>query len=124
MNLDEAFTDTPPTLSDGVALRPFDSRVSQLVGKALDTISDQRDIVAVGAYVIAASLPPLDAVKILRAPDALDQFEATALQLTETDFGNVIDYLNRVIQRREAAAVEVAEQPGKSIPLPEIQPQT
>ncbi len=113
MNLDEAFTDSPPVLSDGKILRPFDSRVSHLVAKALQTIGDERDIVAIGAYVIAASWSALDAVKVLRSENALDQFEAVALDLPAADFDAVSDYISRVIERRNAAAVEVASTPGK-----------
>jgi len=125
MKLDEAFTDSPPELSSGVKLRAFDSCVLQLIDRALNAISDNRDIVAVGAYVIAASRPPLEAVKILRASDATEQFEAAALELSESgDYQAVSDYMDRVIERRRLAAVEVATQPGKSPQAEETPPQT
>ncbi len=124
MKLDEAFTDAPPELSSGVKLRAFDFCVLQLVDRALNAISDNRDIMAVGAYIIAASMPASDAVRILRSPDAAEQFEAAALGLPTADYQAVSDYMDRVIERRRLAAVEVATQPGKSPQTEETPPET
>jgi len=89
MNLDEAFTDAPPILSNGLFLRPFDSKISHLIGQALDRIEDKRDLVGVGAYVVAASLPALEAVKTLRLENAVEYFEAAVLGLAPGEYESV-----------------------------------
>jgi hypothetical protein len=52
-------------------------------------------------------------LQILRRDDALIECDAVAMELSEDEFQAVSAYLGRVLDRRAAAAVEVAESPGK-----------
>ena len=111
-NIEDAFTDAPPCIA-GVQLRAFDSRVAHLVARALERCADSGDLVAIGAYLLAAGEEPLAAVRALRAENVQERCEARALEVSECAFGEVQRYLERVMARRALAAVEVAQEPGK-----------
>lgn len=104
MNLDEAFTDTPPILSDGTAIIPFSERASAMLRMAMRSAGDDSDEAVVAAMVCISTgqLRPTQ-----------NQLDAIMLNLPDADFLQVAGYISRVIDRRKKAAVEVAEQPGK-----------
>ena len=117
INTEDAWTDTPPSIEINgkvVDLKPFSERISASVSTALKRIGgDAPDHFAIGAYLIAAGRQPFEAAKILQSPEASAYFEAEILAISEGDFVLVMDYINRVIERRNLSAVEVATQPGK-----------
>jgi len=117
IDTEDAWTDTPPSIEINgkmVDLKPFSERISASVSTALKRIGGEApDHFAIGAYLIAAGRPPFEAAKILQSPDASAYFEAEILAISEDDFVLVMDYINRVIERRNLSAVEVATQPGK-----------
>ena len=113
-NRNEAFTDAPPILSNGMRLRPLDSVIFPLIQSAGSKMNDDGNPAWVGLYVIAASKPPFEAGKILTSADVAAHAYAEFLGLTEHDAEAVLEYMNRVIDRRNASQVEVEESmPGK-----------
>jgi hypothetical protein len=113
-NRNEAFTDAPPILSNGLRLRPLDSVIFPLIQSAGAKMNDDGNPAWVGLYVIAASKPPFEAGKILTSPDVAAHAYAEFLGLSEHDAEAVLAYMNRVIDRRNASQVEVEETtPGK-----------
>jgi hypothetical protein len=114
---EDAWIDVPPSVGINgkvIDLKPFSERISASVSSALKRIGgDSPDHLAIGAYLIAAGREPFEAAKILQSPEASAHFEAEILAMSEDDFGLVMAYINRVIERRNLSAVEVASSPGK-----------
>jgi hypothetical protein len=112
MNQNEAFTDEPPAIN-GIVLLPFNGRVANIINHYVLTKDGASDLTSIGAYVILGTKETREALQVLRRDDALTECDAVALELTEDEFQAVSAYIGRVLDRRAAAAVEVAESPGK-----------
>ena len=112
MNQNEAFTDEPPAI-DGITLSPFNGRVANIINHYVLTKDGASDLTSIGAYLILGTKETREALQILRREDALIECDAVAMELSEGEFQAVSAYLGRVLDRRAAAAVEVAESPGK-----------
>lgn len=117
INTEDAWIDSPPSIEingEMVDLKPFSERISASVSFALKRIAgDSPDHLAIGAYLVAAGKKPFEAAKILQSPDAATYFEAEILAISEEDFKLVMDYINRVIERRNLSTVEVVSKLGK-----------
>ena len=119
MNTDPqtAFTDAPPIIEidgDKIQLKPLSELMQASILAAVKRFpeSDQNQLF-LGSYIAAASKTGLDAAMALCSQDLPITCLAYALELSEQDSQAVIDYLTRVLDRRAASAVEVAESPGK-----------
>jgi hypothetical protein len=111
MNQNEAFIDSPPMI-DGVELKPLTVQISQAL-TGLFSKKDVTDQVWVGAYFLLASMDYRTALKLLKSDDIEIECMAAVMELDQDEYQSIIEYISRVVDRRAAAAVEVAESPGK-----------
>lgn len=102
--LNEAWTDEPPTISTGEKLLTYSQRVATMVNRAIQKCGDDSDAIAIAAFVAVS--------KGISRP-TLQDLEDILFEITDEDFDAVVSYLSRVIDRRARAAVEVADEPGK-----------
>ena len=102
--MNEAFTDSPPELSTGEKLAPLSPKISGMLGRALDLIGEASEIMTIAAYV---------AVSRRIARPTMEELEEIMFELSDGDVEAITDYCYRVIDRRNASQVEVAETPGK-----------
>jgi hypothetical protein len=112
-----AFTDKPPIIEiDGekTQLKPLSELMQASILASVKRFpeADQNQLF-LGSYIAAASMPGMNAAMVLCSADLPVTCMAYALELSEEDSQSVIDYLTRVLDRRTASVVEVAESPGK-----------
>jgi hypothetical protein len=123
-NLDDAFTDTPPALSDGRRLKPLSGMIYKAIIAAGKQIDEPSDMTWAGLYIIAATLPTFEASKRITSPDAKAYAQAACMEIPEDEYDEIVAYMDRVIDRKNAAQVEVEETPGKYQPEDETNPAT
>ena len=103
--LNEAFVDSPPTLSNGEQMANYSQRIAIMVSRAMQVAGEQSDAMAIAAYV---------AVCRGTARPTIDQLDNIMFELADEDVDAITSYIERVIDRRNAAQVETTETPGKS----------
>jgi hypothetical protein len=118
MNIETAFTDNPPAITiDGatVQLSPLTERTQAILVQLIKKHpEDDQDNVFVGAYLIVASASSkIEAARAINDPEIKIKCEAMLMELSDEDSVAVLGYLSRVIERKQLAAVEVADTPGK-----------
>ena len=126
MKTDDAFHDYPPEITlpkfkffrQKVKLRPFSERVSVLVNKLISKVEDSTDFSAIGAYVLVSQCEAREASKLVESISGNHQLESAVFGLSDDDFEAVKDYIERVIERRNAAQFSIEEKatPGKPTP--------
>jgi hypothetical protein len=122
--LDDAFTDHPPILADGRQLKPLSEMVYKSILAAGREINNASDMTWAGLYVMAATLPTFEAAKRITSPDAKAYAHAACMDLSEGEYDEIVSYMDRVIDRRNAAQIEVEESPGKPQPEDVTSPAT
>jgi glutathione S-transferase len=112
-NLDDAFTDAPPILSDGRVLKPLSGMIYKAIMDAGKQIRKPTDMTWAGLYIIAATLPTFEASKRITSTDAKAYAQAACMEIPEDEYDEIVAYMDRVIDRKSAAQVEVEDTPGK-----------
>ena len=102
--LNEAFVDSPPILATGEQMANYSQRIAIMVSRAMQVAGEQSDAMAIAAYV---------AVSRGNARPTLEQLDNIMFDLADEDVDAITSYIERVIERRNAAQVETAETPGK-----------
>ena len=103
-DLNESFVDNPPTLTSGEQMANYSQRIAIMVSRAIQLAGEQSDAMAIAAYV---------AVSRGNARPSIDDLESIMFELEDSDVESITGYMERVIERRNAAEVDVAESPGK-----------
>jgi predicted class III extradiol MEMO1 family dioxygenase len=122
--LDDAFTDHPPILADGRVMKPLSEMVYKSILDAGKQIRKPTDMTWAGLYLIAATMSTFEASKFITSARAKAYAHAACMELSEGEYDEIVAYMDRVIDRRNAAQIEVEETPGKPQPEAGTNPAT